>query len=72
MLTRNQLEKQSSDLKVDIHNLQLNETAAHELFSIAEKYCSQEIKPVALHIIYTFALIKKANEMIAKLHDLQK
>jgi len=56
-----------------IHLATMKETAT-ELFSIAEKYCSQEIKPVALHIISTFALInqRKAYEMTAKLHDLQK
>jgi hypothetical protein len=54
--------------------LQLNEKAANKLFYLAEKHCSQEFKPVALHIISTFAQINqsKANEMIAKLLDLQK
>jgi hypothetical protein len=50
---------------------ELNEKAATELFSIAEKHCSQELKPVALHIISTFAFItqKQKNEMVAKERD---
>ena len=60
--------------KLKRYSLATMKETATELFSIAEKYCSQEIKPVALHIISTFALInqRKVNEMIAKLHDLQK
>jgi hypothetical protein len=43
-----------------------------ELFSIAEKHCSKEIKPLALHIISSITRInqRKAHEMIAELHDL--
>ncbi len=47
---------------------ELNERAAKELFSIAEKYCSQELKSIALHIIYTFNFIneRQKKQMIKK------
>jgi len=72
MLTRKQLKKQSNDLRIDIHFSHLNEIAMQELFSIAEKHCSKEIKPLALHIISSITRInqRKAHEMIAELHDL--
>jgi len=74
MLTRSQKEREELKcLQEDIFMLELNEKAATELFSIAERHCSQELKPIALHIISTFAFItqKQKNEMVAKEKDLE-
>ena len=59
MLTRSQTREREEllGLQQDIFMAELNERAAKELFSIAEKYCSQELKSIALHIIYTFNFI---------------
>ncbi len=74
MLTRSQKEREELKcLQEDIFMLELNEKAATELFSIAERHCSQELKPITLHIISTFAFItqKQKNEMVAKEKDLE-
>ena len=75
MLTRSQTREREEllGLKQDIFMGELNERAAKELFSIAEKYCSQELKSIALHIIYTFYLIngRQKKQMIAKETDLR-
>jgi hypothetical protein len=74
MLTRSQKEREELNcLHEDIFMLKLNEKAATELFSITEKHCSQELKPIALHIISTFAFItqEQKNEMVAKERDLR-
>jgi hypothetical protein len=75
MLTRSQTREREEllGLQQDIFMAELNERAAKELFSIAEKYCSQELKSIALHIIYTFNFIneRQKRQMIAKETDLR-
>ena len=73
MFTRSQHRerKELLDLQQDIFIAELNERATNELFSIAERHCSEELKSIALHIISTFAFItqKQKNEMVAKERD---
>ena len=75
MLTRSQTREREEllGLQQDIFMAELNERAAKELFSIAEKYCSQELKSIALHSIYTFNFIneRQKKQMIAKETDLR-
>ena len=75
MLTRSQTREREEllGLQQDIFMAELNERAAKELFSIAEKHCSQELKSKALHIIYTFNFIneRQKKQMIAKETDLR-
>ncbi len=75
MLTRSQKREREEllGLQQDIFMAELNERAAKELFSIAEKHCSHELKSLVLHIIYTFTFInqRQMNQMIAKETDLR-
>ncbi len=75
MHTRSQQREREKllDLQQNIFIAELNERATNELFSIAERHCTEELKPIALHIISTFALInqKQKNQMIAKETDLR-
>jgi len=75
MLTRSQQREREEllGLQQDIFMAELNNRVTKELFSIAERHCSQELKSIALHIISTFAFInqKQKNQMIAKETDLR-